>query len=109
VKTFEATYGAKFGKAVAKITDDLEVLLAVYDFPAGHWQHLRTTNPIVIFSSKIDQWLELGFCVGDGIRDGGCSARSDDLRSSRPLGRVAPGPVGSVGAVVAEGFGEAAA
>lgn len=46
VKTFEATYGAKFGKAVAKITDDLEVLLAVYDFPAEHWQHLRTTNPI---------------------------------------------------------------
>lgn len=46
VKTFEATYGAKFPKAAAKITDDLEVLLAVYDFPAEHWQHLRTTNPI---------------------------------------------------------------
>ena len=46
VKTFAATYGAKFPKAVAKITDDVEVLLAVYDFPAEHWQHLRTTNPI---------------------------------------------------------------
>ena len=46
VRRFEAAYGAKFGKATAKITDDLEVLLAFYDFPAEHWQHLRTTNPI---------------------------------------------------------------
>src|SRR3978361_137906 len=46
VTAFAATYGAKFPKAVAKITDDVEVLLAVYDFPAEHWQHLRTTNPI---------------------------------------------------------------
>ena len=46
VAAFEATYGAKFPKAVAKITDDVEVLLAVYDFPAEHWIHLRTTNPI---------------------------------------------------------------
>jgi transposase-like protein len=46
VKSFEAAYGAKFPKAVAKITDDLEQLLAVYDFPAEHWIHLRTTNPI---------------------------------------------------------------
>ena len=33
-------------KAVAKITDDLDELLAFYDFPAEHWIHLRTTNPI---------------------------------------------------------------
>jgi transposase-like protein len=46
VKAFEAAYGAKFGKAVAKITDDLDHLLAFYDFPAEHWIHLRTTNPI---------------------------------------------------------------
>jgi transposase-like protein len=46
VTAFAATYGAKFPKAVAKITDDVEVLLAVYDFPAEHWIHLRTTNPI---------------------------------------------------------------
>jgi transposase-like protein len=37
VKSFEAAYGAKFPKAVAKITDDVEVLLAFYDFPAEHW------------------------------------------------------------------------
>jgi transposase-like protein len=46
VKAFESAYGAKFPKAVAKITDDLEELLAFYDYPAEHWVHLRTTNPI---------------------------------------------------------------
>jgi transposase-like protein len=46
VQAFEAAYGAKFPKAVAKITDDLEELLAFYDYPAEHWVHLRTTNPI---------------------------------------------------------------
>jgi transposase-like protein len=46
VKAFEAAYGAKHPKAVAKVTDDLDELLAFYDFPAEHWVHLRTTNPI---------------------------------------------------------------
>jgi transposase-like protein len=46
VKAFEAAYGAKFPKAVAKITDDLDQLLAFYDYPCEHWVHLRTTNPI---------------------------------------------------------------
>jgi len=31
---------------VAKVVDDTEVLLAFYDFPAEHWVHLKTTNPI---------------------------------------------------------------
>jgi len=43
---FKLAYGAKFGKAVAKITDDLDELLRFYDYPAEHWIHLRTTNPI---------------------------------------------------------------
>jgi putative transposase len=43
---FAASYGAKFAKAVAKVTDDLDQLLAFYDYPAEHWVHLRTTNPI---------------------------------------------------------------
>jgi transposase-like protein len=46
IEAFAKTYGAKFPKAVAKITDDAEELLAFYDFPAEHWIHLRTTNPI---------------------------------------------------------------
>lgn len=43
---FAAAHGAKFPKATAKITDDLDQLLAFYDYPAEHWIHLRTTNPI---------------------------------------------------------------
>ena len=43
---FTAAYGAKFPKAAAKVTDDLDQLLAFYDYPAEHWVHLRTTNPI---------------------------------------------------------------
>ncbi len=46
VKAFEADYGAKWPKAVAKITEHVDVLLAFYDYPAQHWIHLRTTNPI---------------------------------------------------------------
>jgi transposase-like protein len=46
VKAFAAAYGAKFPKAAAKITADEEELLAFYDYPAEHWVHLRTTNPI---------------------------------------------------------------
>ncbi len=44
--TFENVYGTKWPKATAKITGDLDVLLAFYDYPAEHWVHLRTTNPI---------------------------------------------------------------
>jgi transposase-like protein len=46
VAAFKLAYGAKFARAVAKITDDLDELLAFYDYPAEHWVHLRTTNPI---------------------------------------------------------------
>jgi putative transposase len=46
VKAFEADYGVKWPKAVAKITDDLDVLLEFFNYPAEHWVHLRTTNPI---------------------------------------------------------------
>jgi putative transposase len=43
---FGRTYEAKYPKAVECLTKDREVLLAFYDFPAEHWIHLRTTNPI---------------------------------------------------------------
>jgi transposase-like protein len=45
VKVFADTF-APFEKATAKITEDLDVLLAFFDFPLEHWVHLRTTNPI---------------------------------------------------------------
>ena len=43
---FRKTYEAKYPKAVECSAKDREVLLAFYDFPAEHWIHLRTTNPI---------------------------------------------------------------
>jgi putative transposase len=46
VTGFAAAYKAKYPKAVAKITDDQEQLLAFFDFPAEHWIHLKTSNPI---------------------------------------------------------------
>jgi putative transposase len=43
---FVATYEAKYPKAVECLTKDRDVLLTFYDFPAEHWIHVRTTNPI---------------------------------------------------------------
>ena len=43
---FVATYQAKYIKATECLSKDRDVLLAFYDFPAEHWRHLRTTNPI---------------------------------------------------------------
>ncbi len=44
--TFLETYRAKYPKAVECLQKDRDVLLTFYDFPAEHWIHLRTTNPI---------------------------------------------------------------
>ena len=46
IDVFAEKYGAKHDKAVECLTKDRETLLAFYDFPAEHWDHLRTTNPI---------------------------------------------------------------
>src|SRR6202162_1286773 len=46
IDVFAEKYGAKHGNAVECLTKDREALLALYDFPAEHWDHLRTTNPI---------------------------------------------------------------
>jgi putative transposase len=43
---FLKTYGAKYPKATDKLAKDCEALLAFSDFPAEHWTHLRTTNPV---------------------------------------------------------------
>jgi putative transposase len=43
---FTEKYGIKYDKAVVCLTRDREALLAFFDFPAEHWDHLRTTNPI---------------------------------------------------------------
>jgi len=44
--TFIKTYGAKYPKAADCLEKDRDALLTFYDFPAEHWKHIRTTNPI---------------------------------------------------------------
>ena len=46
VAIFAEKYGAKYEKAVTCLTKDRDALLTFYDFPAEHWDHLRTSNPI---------------------------------------------------------------
>jgi len=46
IETFKEKYGAKYAPAVTCLTKDIDALLAFYDFPAEHWDHLRTSNPI---------------------------------------------------------------
>jgi len=43
---FVEAYGVKYDKAVERLLKDRERLLTFYDFPAEHWKHIRTTNPI---------------------------------------------------------------
>ena len=43
---FIETYGVKWDKAVAKLVKDRDALLTFYDYPAEHWKHIRTSNPI---------------------------------------------------------------
>jgi putative transposase len=43
---FVSAYGAKYPKAVDCLRKDRDVLLSFYDFPAEHWVHIRTTNPV---------------------------------------------------------------
>jgi putative transposase len=53
IELFAGDYGVKWPKAVAKITDDAEALLTFSDFPAEHWVHLRTSNPIASTFSTV--------------------------------------------------------
>lgn len=46
IDTFVAQFGDKYPKAVDKLVRDRETLLTFYDYPAAHWTHLRTVNPI---------------------------------------------------------------
>jgi transposase-like protein len=53
VNAFAHEFGAKWPKAVAKVVDDVEQLLAFYDLPAEHWIHLKTSNAISVNRSRI--------------------------------------------------------
>jgi len=69
VKEFEGEFSKKWPKAVAKITSDEEALLAYYDYPAEHWRHLRTTNPIESPFATVRARTDI--TKGPGNRDAG--------------------------------------
>ena len=68
-KAFEAfvnTYRAKHPKAVECLEKDRDELLAFYAFPAEHWSHIRTTNPIESMFATVR--LRTGKTEGCGTR-----------------------------------------
>ena len=68
---FVASYGVKYDKAVGKLTKDRDVLLAFYDFPAEHWKHIRTTNPIESTVRRRMIWNSRADLVADGLGSSG--------------------------------------
>ena len=69
IDQFQATYGAKYPKAVDKVLKDRAVLLTHFDFPVEHWIHLRTTN--VIESTFATVRLRTNKTKGAGSRSAG--------------------------------------
>jgi len=63
---FIATYQAKYPKATECLAKDREALLTFYDFPAEHWRHIRTTNPIESTFATVR--LRHGRTKGNGSR-----------------------------------------
>jgi putative transposase len=69
ITRFAEEYGAKYPKAVASLTADQERLLAFFAYPAAHWKHLRTTNPIESTFATVR--LREGVTKGAGSRTAG--------------------------------------
>ena len=69
IADFGETYGAKYPKAVASLTGDQDRLLTYFDYPAAHWKHLRTTNPIESTFATVR--LREGVTKGAGSRTAG--------------------------------------
>src|SRR5712692_3700664 len=69
IARFTAAYQAKYPKAVASLTVDQDRLLAYFDYPAEHWKHLRTTNPIESTFATVR--LREGVTKGAGSRTAG--------------------------------------
>lgn len=87
---FAREYGAKWPKAVAKIVDDLEVLLAFFEFPAEHWIHLKTTNPIESTFATVR--LRTKVTKGAGSRAAGLAMAFKLIEAAETRWRALNGP-----------------
>jgi putative transposase len=90
IAEFAAAYGAKYPKAVAKITDDQEQLLAFYSFPAEHWIHLKTSNPIESTFSTVR--LRTRVTKGPGSRAAGLAMVFKLIEAASERWRYVNGP-----------------
>lgn len=89
-KAFADDYGTKWPKAAAKITDDLDVLLQFYDYPAEHWVHLRTTNPIESTFATVR--LRQRVTKGPGSRAAGVAMAFKLIQSAQARWRAVNAP-----------------
>ena len=83
-------YGVKWPKAVAKITDDAEALLCFFDFPAEHWPHLKTSNPIESTFSSVR--LRTRVTKGRGSKAAGLAMAFKLLEAAQDRWRAVNGP-----------------
>jgi putative transposase len=90
IEAFARDYGVKWPKAVAKITDDAEDLLTFFDFPAEHWQHLKTSNPIESTFSTVR--LRTRVTKGPGSKAQGLAMAFKLLESAQQRWRAVNGP-----------------
>jgi transposase-like protein len=90
IGVFARDYGVKWPKAVVKITDDAEELLTFYDFPAEHWVHLRTSNPIESTFSTVR--LRTRVTKGPGSKAAGLAMAFKLLEAAQDRWRAVNGP-----------------
>ena len=90
IEALVSDYGAKWPKAVAKITDDTEALLTFFDYPAEHWLHLRTTNPIESTFSPVRARTRI--TKGPGSKDAGLAMVFKLLEAAEGRWRAVNGP-----------------
>jgi putative transposase len=89
IAQFATDYGAKWPKAVAKVTDDIEALLA-FDFPAEHWVHLKTTNPVESTFATVR--LRTRVTKGPGSKQAGLAMAFKLLEAAEQRWRAVNGP-----------------
>ena len=90
IEAFATDYGVKWPKAVAKVTDDQDALLTFFAYPAEHWQHLRTTNPIESAFSPVRARTRV--TKGPGSRDTGLAMVFKLLAAAQGRWRAVNGP-----------------